>query len=217
MCMSNCTKGIHKTDPKKDQYWECNVLAKCAWGAASGENCMIKGCCQEPGKTCFAKVEGYGQCRMKCPKGWDCTKVTKPHPQLAFPCNKKYEQCGGDGFRRNPCCQEGLVCHGKQPAYYMQCVSKDEANNTNKKAADDDDDEVANVDFSAQIKGLPEDKNAHAQYLGFYAFGAAFMIVASAAFFIARQQMCQRRSSHKALCTDDDFQEETFERVSLEG
>lgn len=135
LCLRNCTKGIHLGEPKNDSYWECNVLAKCSWGQESGENCMIKGCCMVPGESCFTKVGGYGQCRKKCPKGWNCTKVTEAKPYLAFPCAKEFKQCGGNGFKGNPCCADGLVCHGDQPKFYQQCTNKDDVKRLKKKAA----------------------------------------------------------------------------------
>jgi len=84
-------------------------------------------------------------------KGWNCTEVTTPHPYLALPCNKVYKQCGGQGFKGNPCCEKGLVCTGKNPKYYMQCKKKwqvekeqdaDDASDADAGDGDLDDDEL---------------------------------------------------------------------------
>jgi len=210
LCLSNCTKGIHAGEPKNDSYWECNVLAKCAWGAASGENCMIKGCCQEPGKTCFTKVDGYGQCRKKCPKGWNCTKVTYARPYLAFPCNKKFEQCGGQNFQKNPCCQNGLVCYGDQPKYYMQCTDKDKVNKKGDGNGDgdvleedDDDDDGGELRLSALPTNLDQKQEPRARLPGFSILGAGLVVATGAAALAARKQVCQSVASHQFLRAED--------------
>jgi len=223
LCLKNCTKGIHIGEPRNDSYWECNVLAKCSWGAESGENCIIKGCCQEPSETCFTREDGYGQCRKKCPKDWDCKKVTQARPELGFPCNKKYEQCGGGTFSKNPCCEKGLVCHGDKPKYYMQCIEKFELEkkSTKPETSDDalDDDDDGDIELSALPSGLleehQEEEKAEASGLltklqTLYALGGALMIVTGVAAFAARQQICQRQATHQTLCTEEGFQEEAM-------
>jgi len=219
LCLRNCTKGIHVGEPKNDSYWECNVLAKCAWGADSGENCMIKGCCQEAGKTCFTREDGYGQCQKKCPKDWECKKVTQAHANLGFPCNKKYEQCGGGTFNKNPCCKEGLVCHGDKPKYYMQCVEKYELEKKAKKSesSDNDDDDSGDLGLSALPSDLLEENEEQAEEKGsfaklqtLYVLGGALMVVAGVAAFAARQKVCQRQATHQALCAEEGFQEDAM-------
>jgi len=225
LCLSNCTKGIHPGEPKNDSYWECNVLAKCAWGAASGENCMIKGCCQEPNKTCFTKVGGYGQCRNLCPKGWNCTKVANARPYLALPCNKEFEQCGGQHFKKNPCCQDGLVCYGDQPEYYMQCTNKaaatkkdnGKANGKAKAETDDDDDDAVDVRLSALPTSLHKKQEPHAKLPGFSILGIGLMLAIGGAALAARKKVWQGVASHQFLCTEDGVQEEPLQPTSFEG
>merc|ERR1712129_119869 len=217
LCLRNCTKGIHIGEPKNDSYWECNVLAKCAWGAASGENCMIKGCCQEPNKTCFTREDGYGQCQNLCPKDWDCKTVTQAHTNLEFPCNKKFEQCGGDGFNKNPCCEKGLLCTGDKPKYYMQCVDKPELAEKAKKS--DDDDDSADLGLSALPSSLLEEheEEEEAEAEGpftklqiLYALGGTLLVVSGVAAFAARQQVCQRQATHQTLSAEEGFEEEAM-------
>jgi len=226
LCLKNCTKGIHIGEPKNDSYWECNVLAKCSWGAESGENCMIKGCCQEPGKTCFTREDGYGQCQKKCPKDWDCKKVTEAHPNLGFPCNKKFEQCGGGTFNKNPCCEEGLTCYGDKPKYYMQCVTKYQLSKKRKKSekSDDDDDDgdledLEDLRLSALPSGLKkvEAKRPFAKLQTLYALGGALMVVAGVVALAAQLGVCRRRATHQTLCAEEGFQEEAMWPTSLES
>lgn len=206
LCLRNCTKGVHKGEPKNDSYWECNVLAKCAWGQESGENCMIKGCCQEPGKTCFAKVDGYGQCREECPKGWNCTKVTAPRPYLAFACNDEFEQCGGDGFKKNPCCKGDLVCYGDQPEYYQQCTNKHEIKESDDPSAadDDDDDDSGMVRLAALPTGLLKNQEPRAGFPGSSILGAGLLLVAGAAAIAAKKGACRCAARQPDLCAEDE-------------
>jgi len=179
---------------------------------------MIKGCCQEPGKTCFTKVGDYGQCRKKCPKGWNCTKVTEARPYLALPCNKEFKQCGGGDFKGNPCCEDGLVCHGDEPQYFMQCTNKDDVEKKKSDTdSDDDDDDGGVTRLSALPTGLNRKQEPHAKFPGFYVLGIAFMATTGAAALAARKQACQGRPSHHASCTEDGVQEEPLQPTGLEG
>lgn len=222
LCMKNCTKGIHLGEPKNDSYWECNVLAKCSWGEESGENCMMKGCCQEPGKTCFTKVGTYGQCRKECPKGWDCTKVTEAKPYLAFPCAKEYEKCGGQNFKKNPCCQDGLVCYGDQPEYYKQCTNKDEvkkggsSGGSSTAGGDDGDDDDGAVRLSALPTVLHKKQEPSARLPGFSIMCIGLMVATGAAALAVRKQFCQGMAGHQHLSAEDGVQEESSQQARFE-
>lgn len=202
---------------------------------------MIKGCCMVPGESCFTKVDGYGQCRKKCPKGWNCTKVTEAKPYLAFPCAKEFKQCGGNGFKGNPCCAAGLVCHGDQPKFYQQCTNKDDVKRLEKKAAkksvatpgskksspksasastdsdDDDDDDAGDLGLSDVSNNIDTEQDAHAKLPGFYVLGAAFMVAAGAVAFAARKQAGQRGARHQFLSAEDGIQEEPLQPENVEG
>jgi len=169
---------------------------------------MIKGCCQEPGMTCFTKTGYYGQCRKECPKGWNCTKITQARPYLAFPCAAEFKQCGGKDFKKNPCCENGLVCHGDDPEYYKQCTNPDDLKNKKKGTdTDADDDDDGDVRLSALPTGLDRKQEPHARLPEFYVLGGALMVVVGAAAFAARKQACQGKATHEYLCAEDGASE----------
>merc|ERR1712008_333396 len=109
----------------------------------------------------MGKVGSYGQCRKECPKSWNCTKVTVARPYLALPCNKEFKQCGGGNFKGNPCCEDGLVCHGDQPEYFMQCTNKDDLEKKSKNKDADDDDDGEDIGLSALPTKLNRKQELH--------------------------------------------------------
>merc|ERR1719468_388440 len=102
-----------------------------------------------------------GNAGRNAPRIGTAKKVTQARPELGFACNKKYEQCGGGTFSKNPCCEKGLVCHGDKPKYYMQCIPKFELEKKTKKSetSDDalDDDDDGDIELSALPSGLLEE------------------------------------------------------------
>jgi len=78
------------------------------------EDCSHTDCCEDEDKgyTCFKKNPYYSGCKKKCPKTWDCTRISKSNPD----CAKVTDNCDHLG-----CCQdEGYKCF-QQNIHYAQC------------------------------------------------------------------------------------------------
>jgi len=142
-CKPQCTPGPDLT-AEDSKPWSCKRLGPRTMGAApwvetkcanTGENCEMKGCCQDEGHQCYKKGPGWSQCRPSCKKGeklqawdtpWDCTPFGPRTPafekseQPASGQVAKWveEKCSEEGEN----CLDSKCCHGVGE----QCYRKSE-------------------------------------------------------------------------------------------
>lgn len=154
-CKASCAKGPDPSDVNPDP-WSCEPLGTrtpgpapppnyglraAAWVqklcAGPGDNCNETMCCKEPGKTCFAKVQGWAGCKPECVAGgpdpvdansdpWDCDALGSRTPGVASGEGRAAAwvatDCSGgfDNCQQTKCCKDpGTQCFSKNSKWAM--------------------------------------------------------------------------------------------------
>mmetsp|Transcript_110591 Transcript_110591/g.308057 ORF Transcript_110591/g.308057 Transcript_110591/m.308057 type:complete len:626 (-) Transcript_110591:124-2001(-) len=154
-CRADCVPGRDPADHDPSP-WSCKELGVRAPGrppqpdytiqpapwvmetcSAAGENCNITKCCQEKGKQCFKKANGWASCKAECVPGgpdpvdadnhpWDCQALGmrtpgaasgwgRPGSWVSAYCSDTFENC-----KQTKCCKvPGHQCYKKTDAWSM--------------------------------------------------------------------------------------------------